>query len=162
MMRRKGIIVSVLLAILVTSFVQIPASGGTAHTVHLDDKQFSPAQITIKVGDTVEWINDESITHEVTIQGVTGGDSPDLFLNDNWDFTFDTVGTYKYRCVYHSPNFDTGMVGKVIVEAETDPPKADSPSEDSMEGYLWLALGAVIIAIVATALLLALRGRRKG
>ncbi len=82
--------------------------GGTAYQVTIKDFAFSPAVITIKVGDTVTWTEQDSVHHTAT-----GGifDSGDLGQGQTYSKTFDKVGTYDYICSYHS-----SMKGTVIVE----------------------------------------------
>jgi plastocyanin len=118
MIAKNRILIVLIVAVVFISFIPAQASAAKTYTVRLQGFQFSPQQITIAVGDTVEWINDDAAIHEVTIQGAPGGSSPDLAQTDSWSYLFDTPGIYKYRCIYHSPNFDSGMVGIVIVDGD--------------------------------------------
>jgi len=81
---------------------------------------FIPAEITVDVGATVTWSNDDSAAHTVT-SGDLGVD-PDnvgadfdssLFMaGTTFEVTFDTAGTYPYFCMVHP-----WMAGVVIVGA---------------------------------------------
>lgn len=76
---------------------------------------YSPADITIKVGDTVEWINVDTAAHTVTGGSPADGpsgvfDSSLVMANANYAFTFDKAGSYKYFCMVHP-----WMVGSVTV-----------------------------------------------
>ena len=80
-----------------------------------DDRCYIPSKITIKKGDEVTWINEDSAFHSVT-SGLY--DAPtDLFDSGHMDpfdlytLTFDDVGTYDYFCTLHP-----WMEGQVIVE----------------------------------------------
>jgi plastocyanin len=44
---------------------------GQAETIQvvIDKLVFAPAAITAKVGDTIEWINQDAIVHTVTVKG---------------------------------------------------------------------------------------------
>lgn len=75
------------------------------------DFTFSPASITIKVGTTVTWTNEDSVPHQIADK--PNGDmfkSGQLSQGQSYSFTFDKAGEYDYLCLIH-PN----MTGKVIV-----------------------------------------------
>lgn len=38
-------------------------------TVTIDKLVFSPAEISVKVGDTVEWVNKDAFAHTATVKG---------------------------------------------------------------------------------------------
>ena len=80
---------------------------------------FIPAEVTIDVGGTVTWSNDDSAAHTVT-SGAAGDDAvgaafdSSLFMaGTTFPVTFDTAGEYPYFCMVHP-----WMVGTVIVQAE--------------------------------------------
>jgi len=88
----------------------------TAETVKVEvsDSGYSPAEITIKVGDTVSWVNTGYNSHTITTtEKYLEGKSVDLIVGANQIVTktFDKAGTYEYYCKVH-PN----IKGKVIVE----------------------------------------------
>ena len=80
-----------------------------------DDRCYIPSKITIKEGEQITWINEDSAFHSVT-SGFY--DAPtDLFDSGHMDpfdvyvITFDEEGTYDYFCTLHP-----WMEGQVIVE----------------------------------------------
>jgi plastocyanin len=81
-----------------------PAADGQAQTfvVDVDDMTFSPADLTISVGDTVTWKFSDDVVHGV--QGIgdkaMGINSP-LFTEGEWSHTFTTAGTFRYLCPIH-------------------------------------------------------------
>lgn len=80
------------------------AAGAAGQTVQVEirDYKFTPARIEIKVGTTVNWINRERRTsHSVLFTGPGGFESERLFAGDSWQRTFDTAGSYPYRCGPH-------------------------------------------------------------
>ena len=79
--------------------------------VHIKNFAFSPAVVTVRVGSTVVWTNDDSIQHDVTFDG-GGIASSVLNHNDTYSHTFSTAGTYHYICSIHP-----FMHGTVIVTA---------------------------------------------
>lgn len=72
---------------------------------------FSPKTITIKVGETITWINRDPTSHP--IQSDTGDEisSGNLPKDQTYSHTFNTAGTYAYYCTAHP-----SMRGAVIVE----------------------------------------------
>lgn len=105
---------------------QVAAEDGV-RVIELNDKlRFVPAEIRIKVGDTVEWRNVQSIPHTVTADPkrakksrnveLPGGAEP---LDSGWvrggqsfRYTFRKPGVYRYVCLPHER---AGMLGTVIV-----------------------------------------------
>jgi plastocyanin len=71
-------------------------------TVYVSMKaaQFNPERISVPVGTTIVWTNDESIPHTVTA-GDESWDSGVLQEGASYTLTFDTPGNYCYYCVLH-------------------------------------------------------------
>ena len=84
---------------------------------------FTPNDLTIKVGDTVRWTNNQGF-HDVTADDnsfVSGAPSSDTFV---FERTFNTVEEILYYCSVHSqPGRDINSFqnGKITVIAGTDP-----------------------------------------
>jgi plastocyanin len=81
------------------------------------NNKFIPDTLTVKVGTTVTWINQDGNMHTVT-SGTSPNDRSGLFDSGNingggtFSFKFDKAGTYDYFCI---PHFSLGMIGKIIV-----------------------------------------------
>jgi plastocyanin len=69
-------------------------------TVKIDNFTFEPAQLTVKPGTTVTWINEDDIPHTVVATNKTFR-SKALDTDDKFSFTFTTAGTYEYFCSLH-------------------------------------------------------------
>jgi plastocyanin/DNA/RNA endonuclease YhcR with UshA esterase domain len=90
-----------------------------AATVTSSGIAFTAANVTIYAGQTVKWMN-VSGAHNVNGSMATyPGNAPEFFFSGApssaaWTFshTFNTPGTYNYRCDIH---FNSGMVGTVTV-----------------------------------------------
>ncbi len=68
-----------------------------------DDMKFNPEDLTINVGDTVTWTNNDGMGHTATsTDGPASFDSGNIASGGTWSFTFTEVGTYEYKCDYHS------------------------------------------------------------
>ncbi len=81
---------------------------GVENQVLIKDYKFTPQDITVKVGTTVTWVNEDSVIH--TVEG-SGMDSGNMSKGDEFTFTFDEVGVFDYICGPHPY-----MTGSVIVE----------------------------------------------
>jgi len=71
---------------------------------------FEPPVLTVKVGTTVTWVNDDDIPHLVSEKDGKFRSSA-LDTGDKFSQAFKTPGTVEYFCVLH-PH----MIGKVVVE----------------------------------------------
>jgi len=93
-----------------------PPPGGTTGpdfkpaAVEIKDLAFSPATLTVAIGTTVTWTNQDSVNHTVTSR--TGiFDSGIMSRGDTYSLTFNDVGDFEYYCTLHPD-----MVGHVIVK----------------------------------------------
>lgn len=75
-----------------------PTSSGNA--VSIASFAFGPASLTVNVGTTVTWTNNDSVTHTVTANA-GAFDSGPLTPGQSFHFTFHTAGTYAYHCSIH-------------------------------------------------------------
>lgn len=82
-----------------------------APTVRIDNFVFGPGTLTVSVGTTVTWINQDDIPHSVVADDKSFK-SKVLDTDERFSFTFTKPGAYGYFCSLH-PH----MVGKVIVKA---------------------------------------------
>jgi len=67
---------------------------------------FTPADISINAGDTVHWMNIDTVAHTVTGGSPANGpsgvfDSSLLMADAAFAFTFDEAGSYDYFCMVH-------------------------------------------------------------
>ena len=74
------------------------------HNVSITDgMDFDPEELTINVGDTVTWTNNDGMSHTATsTSGPVSFNSGNMASGDTWSFTFMEAGTYNYKCDYHS------------------------------------------------------------
>lgn len=74
-------------------------AAGSAH-VAIRNFAFEPAQLTVEVGQTLTWQNDDGAPHGVVFKNGTGG--IDLLLPGKaFARSFDTPGVYEYACSVH-------------------------------------------------------------
>jgi len=81
-------------------------------TVRIDNFTFDAATITVPVGTTVTWVNQDDIPHTVVSDDKTTFRSKVMDTDDRYSFTFNTPGAFGYFCSIH-PH----MTGKVVVKA---------------------------------------------
>jgi len=79
--------------------------------VKLDKFTFAPQNLTVKVGTTVAWRNEDTIPHTVA-SAERVFKSKILNTGDSFSFTFTNPGSYEYFCSLH-PH----MTGKILVES---------------------------------------------
>ncbi|HKT37962.1 MAG TPA: plastocyanin/azurin family copper-binding protein [Ktedonobacterales bacterium] len=74
---------------------------------------FSPGSVTVKVGDTVEWVNNSTVPHTSTSDSgsALSWDSGAIDTGGGtFSFTFTKAGTYAYHCSFHA-----SMHGTIVV-----------------------------------------------
>lgn len=88
----------------------------------LTDNAYSPNPVEVKVGQTVQWTNDDTAFHTVTSGTLGAADAGQLFdsgltgptalttKGKTFEHTFDAAGEIDYHCTLHP-----AMVGKVVV-----------------------------------------------
>ena len=82
------------------------------------DGCFIPSTVTIPMGGTVTWENNDTAAHTSTGGSATGGpsgvfDSSLIMAGSSFSHTFEEAGSFDYFCMVHP-----WMAGLVIVEAE--------------------------------------------
>lgn len=88
----------------------VPASArAETISVVIDDLAFTPAEIEVKVGDTIEWINRDIFDHTAT---VNGGWDVEIATGETVSLVIENAEAVEYYCRYH-PN----MTGKVVSTA---------------------------------------------
>jgi|GEM_PF-574704 len=76
--------------------------------VTLQSLSFRPANLMIRKGETVRWMNKESAPHTIISDPFK---SETLNMNESFSFTFNEVGTFAYSCGIHP-----AMKGTIIVK----------------------------------------------
>jgi plastocyanin len=81
-------------------------------TIKIDNFRFTPKELTVPIGATVTWVNDDDVPHTATSKSDPPAfDSKALDTDQTFSFKFTRPGTYKYFCKLH-----THMTGTVIVK----------------------------------------------
>jgi len=88
----------------------VVAAAASPATVTIDNFIFSPPSLTVTVGTTVTWKNEDDSPHRIGDKNGTFK-SAALDTDDTFSHTFAAPGEYPYICTIHPY-----MVGKVIVK----------------------------------------------
>jgi plastocyanin len=86
------------------------SSAGGGVEIKMQSVQFAPKATTVKVGQKVKWVNEDSVDHNVTAESGADFKSKDFGKGGTFEFTADKAGTVKYVCTIHP-----GMTGTLTV-----------------------------------------------
>jgi plastocyanin len=97
---------------------------------------FIPASLTVSVGDTIVFANNDSAAHTSTSGSPADGpsgvwDSSMVMSGQSYSVTLDTVGTYPYFCMVHPWMLGTIIVGEgsaTPTEPEPEPEPTPEPT----------------------------------
>jgi plastocyanin len=90
--------------------VAAPATAATTRTVDIVAAGFSPKSITITEGDTIQWVNKDSKSHQV-LENNGRFVSAILRPSQKYSFTFNAAGTYRYK-----DELNGKLTGTVVVK----------------------------------------------
>lgn len=85
------------------------AAESTTHAVKMERVAFAPPDITVHVGDTVEWDNGDIVAHTATSK--EAGFDVNLLPGRRGSTVIKAAGIFTYICRYH-PN----MKGRVVAQ----------------------------------------------
>jgi plastocyanin len=120
--RRMMLLMTVATLVVVGTLFAVSVAGAHKHstasaqkhptrTVLIQDFRFKPANITIKRGTKVRWINKDSTAHTATATNKRSFDSGRLGKGQRYTHTFKSAGKKKYLCEIH-PH----MKGRITVK----------------------------------------------
>ena len=111
MQKSTAINVRALAALIALALVVVNGNANAADAqVKIANFTFEPPALTVKVGTTVTWVNDDDIPHLVSEKDGKFRSSA-LDTGDKFSQTFSAAGTVEYFCAIH-PH----MTGKIVVE----------------------------------------------
>jgi plastocyanin len=123
LMRRILLLMTVAALVVVGTLLAVSVAGAHKHPtaamaqkhptrkVVIKNFSFKPAQITIKRGTKVRWINRDSTTHTATANKKRSFDSGRLSPGQSYTHTFKRAGKQRYHCEIHPD-----MMGSVVVK----------------------------------------------
>jgi plastocyanin len=89
--------------------MQPAAANRRVYRIEMRDVAFTPAQVTVHAGDTLEWDNEDIVAHTATSQ--EAGFDVAVPPGGKGSTAVTRPGTFSYTCRYH-PN----MRGQIVVE----------------------------------------------
>lgn len=126
MSKKLGLLLSAIVLVVASFFVAVSPAAAESYTVKMGTDsgllKFEPAELNIKAGDTVKWVNNKLSPHNVVFDGskvdsavATKLSHKSLLFSpgESFESTFDTPGEYSYYC---EPHRGAGMVGKIVVQ----------------------------------------------
>ncbi len=161
----------------------VPSSSNKAHasasaSVTIGDFFFSPASVTVAVGDSVTWRNTGDAPHNATGDGISTGT---LNKGQSASHTFNSAGTFSYICTIHpqmkgtvrvlsssggsggSGGASSSSSGTSESSAVASPDAAGTSTTLPMTGVAVGALALVGLALLASGLLIRVAdGLRRG
>jgi plastocyanin len=123
LMRRILLLMTVAALVVVGTLLAVSVAGAHKHPtaamaqkhptrkVVIKNFSFKPAQITIKRGTKVRWINRDSTTHTATANKKRSFDSGRLSPGQSYTHTFKRAGKQRYHCEIHPD-----MMGSIVVK----------------------------------------------
>ncbi len=96
----------------------VKAAAAVTKEVMIQNYKYTPAALTVAVGDTVKWTNMDTAPHTVTVtSGPVKFNSGNLAKGESFSYTFTKPGTYAYYCAVHPD-----MTAKVTVTGSPTTP----------------------------------------
>jgi plastocyanin len=86
------------------------SSSGNTVTIDMKNIQFAPKDATVKVGQTVKWVNQDTVDHDVDAKSGADFKSELFGKGKSFDWKAEKAGTVSYVCTVHP-----GMVGTLKV-----------------------------------------------
>ncbi|EWM11305.1 plastocyanin/azurin family copper-binding protein [Kutzneria sp. 744] len=121
----RRLLFSLLVLPFLTLLAPTPAMAAV-HAVAMAQYAFAPAALTVHVGDTITWTNQDQAPHDVTTTSAPVPlHSPTLATGQSWTYTFSQPGTYSYICSIH-PDMRAQIV--VLAAAPTATPQRPAPT----------------------------------
>jgi plastocyanin len=87
-----------------------PLTNGSTTSIEIKNFCYGPTVAHVRPGDTITWVNRDSIEHTVTGANRAFGSYRVLALDQSRAWRFERPGVYPYYCVVHP-----GMVAAVVV-----------------------------------------------
>lgn len=72
----------------------------STHTVKMEGMRFHPDELTVAVGETIVWVNEDLVPHTATSRAGRF-DSNEIEAGKSWRHTFSRRGDFPYVCTLH-------------------------------------------------------------
>jgi plastocyanin len=106
------------------------AHSAAVHAATIAGFAFHPGSITVTVGDTISWTNDDSAPHTATADDGSF-DTGQLAKGASGSHTFTSPGTFAYHCTIHPSMHGTVTVVAAAGGTSTPPASTSTPTTPS-------------------------------
>lgn len=126
MSKQLGLLIATVCLAIASFFVAVTPAAAETYTVKMGTDsgllQFDPAELSIKAGDTVKWVNNKLSPHNVVFDSSKVPEATATKMShkgllfapgESFETTFGESGEYPYYC---EPHRGAGMVGKISVK----------------------------------------------
>jgi plastocyanin len=103
-MTRHALVRSLAALLIASWFVALTSlqADAASQSVTMAGYAFQPVQVSVRVGDSVTWTNQDQAPHDATATSApVMFHSPTLSTGQSWTYTFTQPGTYSYICSIH-------------------------------------------------------------
>jgi plastocyanin len=107
---------------------------------------YAPPAFTTSVGQSVTWVNKDTVAHDA-VDSLGAWKTARLMPNETASVTFETAGTYSYRCSLHPDMRGTVTVVEAVPATDTAPAIAAGGEDHSFSGALAWIVGVVGLGI---------------
>jgi len=105
------------------SLVALPGVAQGNQTVTMQGNKYAPRDISVRVGDTVTWMNNDGVGHSITADDGSFDSHPSCGMlagrcqerGERFTHGFADPGRYPYYCHVHGGKGGQGMAGTVTV-----------------------------------------------
>ena len=89
---------------------QTPTGTRPSKIVRMRSLSFAPATVHVRVGQTIEWINQDNVVHNVTSNDGTTIQSGNFGPGHRFEFTPKQPGSITYYCTIHPTTMQATIV----------------------------------------------------
>jgi len=97
-MRKKSLLSA--LAVTFVLFFSFEAAIAATHTIAVEGMKFIPETVTVKVNDTIIWVNKDFFSHTATAEKKRF-DSGEIKAGESWKYVVKSKGSFIYVCTLH-------------------------------------------------------------
>ncbi len=117
-----------LMLLMVSERQTLTQHAAETHQVNIVNYAMDPRSMTVRVGDTVQWTNQDEDAHDAHSNTEVFA-SPLLQKGESYSFTFTEPGTFEYYCTPHRGQ----MNGYTIIVLPEDTPTVEPTTEEPTE-----------------------------
>jgi plastocyanin len=128
----------------------VPQAHAATHSITMAHYAFAPAQLTVRVGDSITWTNTDTAPHDVTTTSAPVTiHSSTVATGKTWTYMFMVPGTYQYICSIHPDMHATvTVIAAPATQSAAAPARTVAPAAPAGPAKSSGAAGASVTAAV--------------